>query len=111
MVVALSIKLYDMEKQCCPVKWFDYRASYVCYYQQKVCLDWISSQKGSYKKDILGYFSFRLNAATTFIYGMKQPRSRIFSFSSSDESTEDNESPTKRRIPLVYEMILQGRNI
>ncbi|GFS88162.1 uncharacterized protein NPIL_178221 [Nephila pilipes] len=55
---------------------------------------------GAHKKDILDYFSFKLYTAPTLIYGMKQSGSRIFSVISSDELIEDNEPPTKRRIPV-----------
>ncbi|GFU46793.1 hypothetical protein NPIL_543721 [Nephila pilipes] len=44
------------------------------------------------------HFRQRLSAASTLIYEVKQPRSRISSTISSDESIENNEPPTKRRI-------------
>ncbi|GFT68079.1 uncharacterized protein NPIL_677001 [Nephila pilipes] len=53
---------------------------------------------GAHKKNILDYFTFGRNAATTLICGVKQSRSRISSISSSDESIEDNEPPAQRRI-------------
>lgn len=54
---------------------------------------------GALKKDIFDYFHFRLNVATTLIYGVKQSQQRIATISSSDESIEDSEPPAKRRIP------------
>ncbi|GFT41416.1 uncharacterized protein NPIL_677991 [Nephila pilipes] len=41
-----------------------------------------------------------LNVVSTLIYGVYQSRSRITSISSTDELTEDNEPPAKRRIPV-----------
>ncbi|GBM29756.1 PiggyBac transposable element-derived protein 1 [Araneus ventricosus] len=54
---------------------------------------------GALKKDIFYYFHFRLNVATTLIYGTKQSQQRIATISSSDESIEDSEPPARRRIP------------
>ncbi|GBN42504.1 hypothetical protein AVEN_53567-1 [Araneus ventricosus] len=54
---------------------------------------------GALKKDIFDYFHFRLNVATTLIYGVKQSQQRIATISSSDESIEDSELPAIRRIP------------
>ncbi|GFT22874.1 uncharacterized protein NPIL_134001 [Nephila pilipes] len=56
---------------------------------------------GAHKKDILNYFSFRLNPASTLIYGVKKSLSRISSIlSSSNESIENKGPPAKRSIPI-----------
>ncbi|GFT45828.1 uncharacterized protein NPIL_43331 [Nephila pilipes] len=51
-------------------------------------------------KDIVEYFSFRINIASILIYGEKQSRSRTFFIFSSDKSIEDDEPLAKRRIPV-----------
>ncbi|GFS90757.1 uncharacterized protein NPIL_450251 [Nephila pilipes] len=55
---------------------------------------------GPHKKDILDYFSSRLNAVAILMYGVKQSRSRIFFIGSSKESIVNYRLPTKRRIPV-----------
>ncbi|GFS74974.1 uncharacterized protein NPIL_601221 [Nephila pilipes] len=55
---------------------------------------------GAHKNNIVNNYSFRLNAATTLIYRVKQSRSQIFSINTLDESIDNNEPPANRRIPV-----------
>ncbi|GFT82984.1 piggyBac transposable element-derived protein 3 [Nephila pilipes] len=65
---------------------------------------------GAHKKDILDYFSFRLNAASTLFYGLKQSRSRISSISSLDKSTENNEPPANSTLLPSYPLQIMCSN-
>lgn len=48
--------------------------------------------------DIYHYFYIRLNTATTVIYRVKHNQTGIYSLSSSDDSADDSEPASKRRI-------------